>query len=359
MAGRAQQGSDGGLFPGVDMLANAIQYEQQEKEEKRHRQQLYLQGLAEKDRQRAAALAAQKEERVREENARRDDTRNQIEIEKLRNSRANLRLGYDKQEWEKQKFQAEQYYKTVVDARNRLQQRASMIQALNMRMYALAMDSQKSGGNGMAEANKQLKGVHNTFSSVRTAIDWWNRQPGVRGQVITDPNNAVFNQIWEIPGIKDSLRDLDPSQRELVQKRLAQYASLPEDQRQQYMSQLDNDEKTAGSMVQVYSGFQDPKAAMEFVNSVVEKTNNDVNALYAQMPSFYGFDGTRYQQGVQPAASSKSTGQSVWNSVQSSAQPQQQEPSSDTYTPTREDRQATDDGTNSEGYYEDDESDDQ
>lgn len=354
---------DEGLFPGVDLLAMAIQAEKQEKAEKQQRQEMYLQGLQLRRQQEASALAAQREARIANENQRKADYRTQIDVENLKTNRARLNLDERRLSWDREKTQTELIFKTIADARNRMQRRADMMQTLNMQMYAKVLNF-KNPQEGFADAKKSLERTKNTFAAVQSAIQWWDRNPATRRTVLSDPNNPQFNQMWEIPGVKKAFEGLDNNQRGIVERKLTQYASLPEDQRATFLSQLKEDEETATAMTQTYSGFQDPKEAVKFVEAVINKTNADVNEIYARMPSFNGVNPQQiFQQYEQTQGEAKSIGDASSYGASAgvaygspSAPSQQTDPASPVNNSTTAQEEPSE-GTNEEGYYEEPESD--
>lgn len=287
---------DEGLFPGVDLLTMAIQAEKQEKAEKQQRQEMYLQGLQLRRQQEASALAAQREARISAENQRKADISTQIAIENLKNNQARLalesqRVGMENSRltWDQKKANAELTYKMIADARNRMQHRADMMQNLNIAFYGKVV-SANNPQQGYANAKKDLEKTKNTFSALRSSLSWWDRNPSTRGRVFTSVNDAGFNQMFEIPGIKKAMEGLDQSQQKYVMNALTKYAMLPAEERPAFLGQIDENEKVATTMTTTYNGFQDPKQAMQFVNAAIEKTNADINKIYANMPSFYGVD---------------------------------------------------------------------
>lgn len=335
------------------MLTMAIQAERQARAQKQQRQQLYLKGLDAQRKQEDSDLKAAREARTAAEHQRRADYKTQIDVENLKIRRSQLDLGRQRLSWDQQKAMMDHDYKILADIRNRMQRRADMIQTLNMQMYALAMRGGKDATAQFADAKKNLANTKNTFAAVQQAIQWWDRDPALRDLVISNANDALFNRMWDIPGVKKAMENLKPEQRTAVQQAITNYAALPKDQRPQYLAQLQQDEKTAESMSTVYNGFQDPKQAVQFVEAVIQKTNKEIDALYAQMPSFNGVDPQPiFRQHIQP--STVTTGQAAEaTAVGGTLGAAGGEQSQKTEEPEASEETADTSGTNSEGYYDD------
>lgn len=338
----------------MDLLTMAIQAERQARALKQQRQQLYLQGLDEQRKQQDSDLKAARESRTAAEHQRRADYKTQIDAENLRTRRDELDLNRQRLTWDQRKEQMNLNYKIVADMRNRMQRRADMLQTLNMRMYALAMSGGKDSATQFERAKKDLASTNNTFAAVQQAIQWWDRDPTLRDMVIANPNDALFNRMWDIPGVKKAMENLTPDQRQKVQQALSNYATLPKDQRPQYLNQLKEDHETATTAANVYNGFQDPKQAVQFVEAVIQKTNSEINNIYAQMPSFNGVDPQPiFQQHIQPssfttgqAAEATAVGGALGAAGGAANKNEEEEETESTENPSTS-------GTNAEGYYAD------
>lgn len=349
---------DEGLFPGVDLLAMAIQAEKQEKAEKQQRQEMYLQGLQLRRQQEASALAAQREARIANENQRKADYRTQIDVENLKTNRARLNLDERRLSWDQERTNAMLVYKQIAETRALMQHRADMALKLNTQMYSKVLTA-SDPKTGFAEAKKDLQNTRNSFAALRSAIQWWDRNPTTRGRVVSNPNDALFNQVWEIPGVKESLNGLNKEQQDFVQSHLTQYAALPEEERANFLKNLTTNEEVASGMSQAYQGFQDPKQAMQIVQQLIDKTNADIDYYYQHMPSFYGFNPSAAQQPAQEARPTLDRAASYSGEVGAAyGSPSRTTSAPSTTMPTSapSSKTKTQEGlTNDEGYFDDEE----
>ena len=172
------------------MLAQAMAAEQQENALKTARRNQYIQGLEAQRQQQAADLAARKESRISAENQRKADLKLQVDIENLTTNRGRLNLETRKYFTDSQREQAKMDYKLLDETRQTIMHRADQMQALNMRMYALAMQA-GGGSKGMDAAKKDLNKVANTFAAIRNSISAWDQQPANRGRVVPDRNSEI------------------------------------------------------------------------------------------------------------------------------------------------------------------------